>query len=183
VVKQSGTYSTTVTDSNGCSNTSAPFKIKFHPQPTVTITENAQHQLQASSQPGAAAWRWKLNGLNFVNNTQALITPKDTGNYSVVITDSNGCQATSSLYHYTYTGLQAEIYSSNQLYIYPNPNSGAFILELTNVKPELVTITDMLGRIYYQAKLGAGRHEIKLSVAKGVYILRVNEQAVRVVVE
>jgi hypothetical protein len=65
-------------------------------------------------------------------------------------------------------------------YIYPNPTTGIFVLELSEVKVEaMITITDMSGKVIAQRGLGkdaAPTATFNMSdVAKGVYMIQVKD--------
>jgi murein DD-endopeptidase MepM/ murein hydrolase activator NlpD len=95
-VKTSGDYSVVVTNSNGCSATSPVKSVTVNPLPLATITPNGSTAfceddsitLTASS---ASTYQWS-NG----ETTQSIIV-KTSGDYSVIVTDSNGCSATSTI--------------------------------------------------------------------------------------
>ncbi len=91
---QSGNYTVTVTDLNGCSNTaSQPVTIHNNPSPVITgnfnVCQGTTGQLNAGSFPGAV-YSWS-NGA-----TTAAITPSTSGLYTVTVTDINGCSGTTS---------------------------------------------------------------------------------------
>ena len=88
MVTQSGNYSVVVTDLNGCQNM-AEIKVEVFPSPLVSITgddfcEGESSVLTASP---AESYLWSTN-----ENTQS-ITVSQSGNYSIVVTDLNGCQS------------------------------------------------------------------------------------------
>ncbi|MFN7115329.1 MAG: gliding motility-associated C-terminal domain-containing protein [Saprospiraceae bacterium] len=89
-VSQGGTYAVTVTDENGCSG-SVSTVINAFPNPTVTIAakstlcQGTSAGLKAT--PGFTAYQWSNGG------TQDSITIQNGGNYSVTVTDNNGCEA------------------------------------------------------------------------------------------
>jgi len=95
-VNSPGSYSVTVTDANGCSNTSSTFILNNFSLPaTPTITPNGPTTfcqggsvvLMSSSTTGNV---WS-NGATTQN-----ITVNTSGSYSVDFTDANGCSASSS---------------------------------------------------------------------------------------
>jgi gliding motility-associated-like protein len=93
-VSQPGNYSLTVTDTNGCSNSAA-----------VVVTEVPQLQPQISgipsfcsgsasaldAGPGFATYAWSSG------STGQGITVSSPGNYSVTVTDANGCSGSGSI--------------------------------------------------------------------------------------
>ncbi len=87
-VSNAGVYSVTVTDANGCSN-STTATVSVNPLPTVTIAGNTaicagnSTTLTAS---GADSYQWS-NGA-----TGASITVTNGGTYTVTGTSANGCQ-------------------------------------------------------------------------------------------
>src|SRR5207249_4956521 len=91
----SGNYSVAVTNSNNCSATSAATIVTVNPLPTATITaggsttfcQGGSVLLTASA---GTSYLWS-NGAT----TQA-ITVSSSGNYSVAVTNSNNCSATSA---------------------------------------------------------------------------------------
>ena len=102
VVTESGNYSVTVTGSNGCTATSAPTTVTVHgnaptPQITqsgpVTFCEGGSVTLTAPS--GFASYRWSNDA-----TTQSIVVTQ-SGDYSVTVTNSGGCSATSSPRHVT----------------------------------------------------------------------------------
>jgi hypothetical protein len=78
-------------------------------------------------------------------------------------------------------------FSGNQFVLYPNPNSGKFILQLKNAKEELVQILNCVGEKVYDGKISNGANPFELSLLPGIYLLSIpgsaNQPAVRFVVE
>jgi len=93
VTGTAGSYSVTVTDGNGCSNTSAPVAITVNPLPTVdlggdqAICAGSMATLDAGT---FASYLWSDNSTN-----QTLVTGT-AGIYSVTVTDGNSCSNTSA---------------------------------------------------------------------------------------
>jgi len=94
-VKQSGSYSATVTDENGCtSNTnSITVTVNAKPNPKITATKSLICEgdtvvLDAGFFP---SYKWSTG------DTTRRISVVDTGTYSVTVSSSNGCVATSTV--------------------------------------------------------------------------------------
>lgn len=91
---QSGNYSVTVTDINGCSGTDA-IQVTVFPMPQTDIDGTLNFCIGASSTldagTGFDSYAWTPSG-----NTQT-ITVVDAGNYSVLVTDGNGCTASDAV--------------------------------------------------------------------------------------
>lgn len=105
---QAGTYTLVVTNSNGCSEESADFVISELTAPVVAITGPSGYctgetiNLVANATGGSGFnYQWKLNGNNVGVNNQTLsavgTNPLTIGNYSVVVTNSNGCSTESAV--------------------------------------------------------------------------------------
>ncbi len=93
-VTTTGNYWVTVTDINGCSATSAPVSVNVNANPTPTITAGGP----TTFCQGGSVTLTSSFALNYLWNTGATtqsITVSTNGNYSVTVTDANGCSATS----------------------------------------------------------------------------------------
>lgn len=89
-----GTYTVTVIDGNGCSGTATQV-ISVNNNPTPAITGNLSACQGQSSTLGISSsypnYLWS-NG-----STTATISVTATGNYSVIVTDANGCTGASNV--------------------------------------------------------------------------------------
>lgn len=89
-----GTYTVTVVDGNGCSGTATQV-ISVNNNPTPTITGNLS---ACQGQSSTLALSTSYPNYTWSNgSTTATISVNATGNYSVVVTDANGCTGTSSV--------------------------------------------------------------------------------------
>ncbi|MEY4486283.1 MAG: hypothetical protein RL440_814 [Bacteroidota bacterium] len=92
-VAASGTYDVDVTTA-GCTATSAPIAITVNALPSPVVTTNnvaiCQGAAATLSSTPASAYAWS-NGA-----TTSTISVNTAGNYSVTVTDANGCSATST---------------------------------------------------------------------------------------
>ena len=103
VAVQSGSYTVTVTNSNGCRTTSAPIVVTANPRPDVIITPSiglniCQGQTTNLCVPTATNtnYVWRLNGAPITGATSACYGASAAGNYSVVVTStSTGCKDSS----------------------------------------------------------------------------------------
>jgi len=104
VAHQSGNYTVTVQDSATCFATSSPVAVNVYPPPaTPTITQNGT-QLTAST---ASGYIWQRNGSTVQGASSQSITPDSDGTYIVIVTDANGCSATSAPFPYSRDTIQA----------------------------------------------------------------------------
>lgn len=94
-VSNSGVYSVSVTDANGCVNTNST-TVVVNPLPVILVNapvvcENTTIGLTAT---GGTAYAW-TGPAGFTSNTQNPSIPSAltnmTGNYNVTVTDANGC--------------------------------------------------------------------------------------------
>jgi hypothetical protein len=100
---QTGSYSVVVTNANGCSATSAATAVTVNTLPAANIAaagattfcEGGSVVLQANTGVGLT-YQW-LNGTTAIAGaSSASYTANQTGSYSVVVTNANGCSATST---------------------------------------------------------------------------------------
>lgn len=94
------TYTLTVTDGNGCSNTD-DVTVTVHPPPTARAgqtqnncgIESVTIGLPATGGTGPYQYSWTpATGLSATNIAQPVATPTVTTTYTVTVTDANGCQ-------------------------------------------------------------------------------------------
>lgn len=94
-VNQSGSFSVTGTDANGCSNTSNAIQVVVNALPSVSIQNSGslsfcQGGSVTLTAAGANSYTWS----NASTNSSINVT--STGNYTVIGTDTNGCSASSN---------------------------------------------------------------------------------------
>ncbi|MFN5678778.1 MAG: PKD domain-containing protein [Flavobacteriia bacterium] len=108
----SGTWSPTInplatttytfTPSSGqCANT-AQMTVTVNPLPIPTVTANGpltfcQGSSVVLTATGGGTYVWNLNGAVIPNATSSSLTATQAGNYTVTVTNANGCSATSSV--------------------------------------------------------------------------------------
>ncbi|MCB9205343.1 MAG: T9SS type A sorting domain-containing protein [Flavobacteriales bacterium] len=107
-VDATGAYSVTITDANGCENSSTPLQVTVNPNPVadagtdLTFCEGFSQFIggspTASGGQGGYLYTWN-NGASLDDATSSnptLLTSLASGNYSftVTVTDQNGCEDT-----------------------------------------------------------------------------------------
>lgn len=158
--------------------------LTVNPLPTVSLGLNPAGQTQlrpgmlttvtVSSTPAGASYQWFLNGVAqpSITGSSYAVDAYHLGTYTVTVTDVNGCVNTTS--GITFTALP-----TSNLFIYPNPTTGAFYVTYympTAGTRVTMTVIDMMGRRLVE------RHETtsapytrfdfsSSNLAAGVYII------------
>ena len=92
------TYTVLVTDTNGCINENEVI-VFVNPLPIVEVIEEPNYICEGDSQgisvtPGLATYNWRpSNDVVTPNQSFSLIYPKIPSQYTVEVTDSNGCES------------------------------------------------------------------------------------------
>jgi hypothetical protein len=114
-ISTAGSYTVKVTNATGCGTTSAATVVTINAPPAVpTITASGAAtfctggSVRLSAPAGASSYQWKLNGSAISGGA----TTKDTtitaaGNYTVTVTNANGCASTSAATMVTVKALPA----------------------------------------------------------------------------
>ncbi|MEP7168982.1 MAG: T9SS type A sorting domain-containing protein, partial [Bacteroidota bacterium] len=159
--------------STGCKSNFIPVTGVVFPLPTVpTITQNWN---TLTSSP-AAGYQWYLNGNIIPGATGQSYNMTQPGTYTVVITDANGCTATSNPFIVTALGINE--FESTGISVYPNPVSSKLFI---NFPPSLsehpsLRISNTIGAIVYEEKniTNVPQMEIDLkNFAEGIYMLEI----------
>ncbi len=164
-----GIYSVYVTDSTGCSSQNQ----------LLTITEPSALNLTLTSTPeidgldgtatvnvngGTAPYTYEWNDGN--NQPEAMAVYLNSGWYTVVVTDANGCQLTDSVFVDTNVGLTEG--KSQYILIYPNPTSEILFFNVTADKVEII---DLNGRMV-KTITSSNKIDVR-AISSGNYLLKI----------
>ncbi|MFA5781679.1 MAG: SBBP repeat-containing protein [Bacteroidales bacterium] len=168
-VLDSGVYTVIVSDSIGCSATSLPTVVTVYSNPvTPTITQLGD-SLQSSA---AATYQWYLNGVVINGDTSQICTPTQNGDYTVVITDSNGCSAISPAFNYTYVGIN-NIDNEDLIIIFPNPTGSNFTIKVPPATRQ-IKILNSVGQLLSRTCGIEGQKNLDFELAyNGIYFIQI----------
>ena len=141
--------------SAGCGTTySTVATLTVNPLPTVSLSLNPAGQtelrpgmvttLTVNSTPAGVSYQWFVNGTSQPGITGATyaVDAFHLGTYTVRVTDVNGCANTTA-------GVTFTAQPTSQLFVYPNPTSGAYFVTYYFPQvstPVILTVIDMKGR-------------------------------------
>ena len=155
----------------GCLSGRVPVTASIYAIPTANVTLSNDTLTCTTS---ATSYQWYMNGTLIPGATAAYYVETGNGNYTVVITDANGCNATSS--PIIVSGI-ASLTSSNTYRIYPNPASEMITVEGQNIaKCEMFNVIgqNMLNEHFNSA--GTILLSIKY-IPNGIYFMRITNNA------
>ena len=168
-VTESGTYTVVVTGSNGCgSEAIASMDVVVNPLPAIPVITASSDTLMAS---GTGSFQWYLYGDPIVGATDAELVTFTTGNYTVTVTDANGCTTISDVYTYISTGVAGP--AGTDLIVFPNPSSAAITISM-NAPGDLFEIIDGAGKLVMRGRMTGSKTTLDLaSHPAGLYLLRI----------
>jgi len=128
----------------------------------------------------ASSYQWLFDG-NIIPgaNTNIYVAPQ-TGDYSVQVTDTNGCREISNSTHISIAGI-TQFFESGQVNIYPNPTSSQIYISLRGINgPVELRILSIAGQeIRTQTVNTASNSTMLFDIAElpaGIYELMVLDQ-------
>jgi hypothetical protein len=166
VVNQDGNYYAEVTNNCGTS-ISNTITINLYPVPATPAIVLSNDTLLTGS--NGAFYQWFYNGNPISGATGSYYVPTTNGDYTVMITDSNGCTAISTIF--TMTTVSVGDYNITPFSVFPNPFNDLLIIELNQATQAELYSSD--GKLLMQQKLEQGKNRLALGYLKsGMYVLR-----------
>ena len=178
-VDTAGSYSVTVTDtSSGLSAQSENIQVSFYTTSLPII--NILGSFLVSTP--AITYQWLFNGDTIVGETGSDITPQVDGDYSVRVTDSNGCILTSDPFPFIMPGV-AELSNTNVFQI-KLVNKNFVELMLNSQNSGVLRLIDIRGILVKEMEIiNPGERTVQIPVsnlAAGIYsLLWISEKSVQ----
>jgi len=166
-----GEYSVVVTDANGCTATATatitspdPLEITAEVVNSNSILGNGSISLSVTGGTGEYTYSWSNDA------TAASIEELEVGEYTVTVTDENGCSIEES---FTIGGVTANAESlSNAIIIFPNPAKDIIQIE-HDKEAKLIQLYDARGKILNEMNLDGSKSEINVSqLPAGLYFIK-----------
>ncbi|HYV90594.1 MAG TPA: T9SS type A sorting domain-containing protein [Chitinophagales bacterium] len=125
----SGTYDVTLiaTNASGTETLTLSNYITVYAAPPVPTITQAGYTLTSSP---ASSYQWQFNSADIPGATNQSYTILQTGYYTVVAGDPNGC--VNSFTEYVLISGIHDVMSDANISVYPNPSSGSFMVEWLN---------------------------------------------------
>jgi hypothetical protein len=182
-VKTGGSYSAQLTSAQGCTASSNSITVNALQRPSPVISQSGN---QLTVTPAASAYQWYLDGSAISGATSQTLTITEGGDYSVLVTGSNGC--TQMAYH---NAVFRIVTGAIAYQAWPNPVTAGLHMAYTLNEPAAVTLTIVndQGQQKVFVQLGqqpAGDHSYDLPNAAlrlgtGIYLLKIQAGSKQVV--
>ncbi len=168
--KLAGNYYVTATDAGNCTASSTALPLAVYPLPPVSISVNGD----TLTGYNAVTYQWYLDGSPISGATSPVYIAQQSGDYTLLVTDSNGCRAVSTIVAIV-IGVN-DLQFEEGVNIFPNPNENGE-WQLAVGKEWLggfAEVFDVAGRVVYKSAIRNLQSEITLDVSRGVYLLRIS---------
>lgn len=173
-LRNAGGYWLTVTDAAGCTAESNRGQLSVHPTPPVSIVV----QGDTLSSFGAVTYRWFYNGNLIPNATDPVYIAMQSGNYSLEVTDANGCTARSTEVSVVINSLPT--LTSSGHFVFPNPFVESFTIRMMSGFIQRVSVYDVMGKEIIHKNLKThftSYHQVNLAgYSSGIYLLKVTSE-------
>lgn len=175
-----GVYDVTLITNNALGNDTLTLSnyITVNPTPPFPLITQNGYVLTSSV---AGTYQWQLNAVDIPGATNQSYTVMQTGIYTVVVGDSNGCRNSAS--QYVLISAVDEVNKDADIFISPNPSDGNFTVEFTNVKTSenrwvQIKIVNMVGQeVFSSDEKITSEYLSKMidlsAVTEGVYFLEI----------
>ncbi len=161
----SGVYTVSCSVAN-CPLKKASVNVTIHDLPAIPVITSDSGTLVTTV---SNHYQWFLNGIAITGDTLQEFTPKENGDYTVMVTDHNGCSALSAIHSLVNYGID-DPRPVNGITVYPNPTSGELFIQVP-AKEWKLSLADMQGRVVHESALIVDK-EIRISIAaEGIYSL------------
>lgn len=173
---QSGVYTDTLTTATCDSIVTLTLTVNALPQPTITQNGNVLSTQTFNS------YQWQLNGNYIQGANQQTYTTTQNGDYTVEVTDANGCSNTSSAVNVVISSTSET--SDFRSVIYPNPASTNLMIETDEIMDE-IKVADVTGRILiHQSKIQNLLSKIDIGkLAEATYFIYIKTSSCRTAVK
>ena len=154
---------------------------------TINMIDTGAMMMGADSLVAAqdsAMYQWIncATGMNISGAMNRVFMPTASGVYSVMVTTAQGCMTTSACISFTLVGVD-EVSNTNIIAAYPNPTKGLFTIQNANDTPQMLIISDALGRKVYTANI-QGTTTIDLSnLQTGLYYAQLGNNIIKIIKE
>jgi hypothetical protein len=174
----SGIYNDTLVAAGGCDSiVSLTLTVFPALQPTVVQTNSVLSTQTFSS------YQWLLAGQPVSGQIAQSYTPAQNGSYAVLVTDVNGCSATSPAIIFTGVGIATMPGINFNVKLYPTPAANLVYLETDSKQVVTYEISDMQGKLVMQGAfkdkiavdltiVASGAYNVKFTTVDGMIIRR-----------
>lgn len=139
----------TVVGENACGTDAESFTIEVIPAPAPPVITQNGNELSVNLLAGQTA-EWFLDGTSIGSGASVNMT--NDGEYTVVITNTEGCSSSSSGDFQQQASIQ-DLSLSDHVILFPNPTNGVFEVRFTGLETALkVSIIDAVGRVVVAPK-------------------------------
>jgi|GEM_PF-1451717 len=169
------TYSVTVANVCASGTGEVSVNVLSSPNPSIVLGSNGT----LSALPIDLAYQWYLNGAPVTGATDQIHTPAQTGDYSVEVTNADGCATISASIAYMVVATE-HIEGVEYFEVFPNPFNDFIDIEIKNDNSETfyVKIVDIRGEILQEQEIySTGSYATRLNVAnlpKGIYLVQIS---------
>ncbi len=168
------------TNANGSDTLTLLNYITVYTTPFPTITQNGN---TLTSSP-ADSYQWQLNSVDISGATTQTYEATQSGLYTVIITDSNGCTNSATI-DVVFTGIE-NLFSDSAISIYPNPSNGILKIELlSDYEGDEISIEifNMIGQLifYSEEKFLSKKMGVEINLLhqpEGVYLFKISSNSI-----
>jgi hypothetical protein len=181
-----GNYTINVRDANGCygsvtKNITEPTVLDVVVHVTNTTIGTANGAALAVVSGGTPPY--EIQWSNADSTTGDFVNELEWGQYSVTVTDSNGCAAAKTFYVYSVSSVEENRFG--KILIYPNPVKHYFYIEpeINRNKEVQLALSDITGKTILSEKINF-MHTHTITVQQfppGIYLLRLRSENFNIV--
>lgn len=136
--------------------------------PTPWISSNL---MEFSTLAGQGTYQWYYNNTPIAGATNNTYNVTQSGDYYVMVTDSNGCTAQSDVFNVIINGIES-VDVNDAIQVYPNPSTD-FITVTLSSNNDVVHVINSLGQIVLTREINSRNALVDISqLPNGVYYVR-----------